>query len=149
MRRLTTYVCQPNPDVLVDVQRIIEVWIYKAGDEPAQVCYSPVAIANGKRRKVQKPAIVTATELMLAQAQAVQVLQNLDIANPPDPIIKELLGRYDRCKTRIIEGEISVDPREVYDVEDEGTTLQMLLAEMRGRGSRVACIELSDPDNLR
>ncbi len=142
MRLLTTYACPARSDVVIDATRVIEVWISKVDDQPAEMFYSPYCPAG----RLLRPAIVSADELMAAQVHAVRILE---AEADSDPVAAELLARGRRLETRTIEGELRSDLREVYDVEDQdGRTLQILLAEMRGGGSKVARVEINDPDDL-
>ncbi len=149
MRILTTYSCPARSDVILDVKRYIEVRISKAGEEPAELFYSPYAIRSTGVSPKAVPALVSAVELMLAQAQALEVLE---AESGLDPIAAEVLERIRRQQGKVVEGEIGLvwgnKTADYVDVEDpDGSTVQGVLEEMLNKGQRVARVQITDPDD--
>ncbi len=134
---------------MMDVQRVIEVWISKVGNAPAEIFYSPYIYMDLRSRHKSLPAIVSAAELMAAQVHALMLLE---VESEKDPVATELLQRGRRLETRIVEGRITRTWAEgitSYDIEDtEGNTLGEILEGMLKRGSLVARVAVNDPDDL-
>ncbi len=138
---------------MMDVQRVIEVWISKVGDAPAEVFYSAHIYMGTRSRHKTLPAIVSAAELMAAQVHALMVFE---AEAEKDPVAAELLRRGRRLETKVIEGPIkwteeTATRSAYYDVVDPntGASLQATLDHMQDMGSKVARVVINDPDNLR
>lgn len=121
-------------------ERYVEVGIHQASSVdgppgPPVLTYAVYALDPRRKRVV---AAAAASELMAAQAQAIEMLK---IEAARDPAAREILQRYGG----IVEGPL-VRTGAFYDVVDQGGySLISVLGEMFEEGHRVARVVITDP----